>query len=56
MFYSKTTYLGIDPTAGDKPMTYVALDQERNMLAIGQGDMEEVLAFVAGRRACPTRD
>jgi len=51
MFYSNTTYLGIDPTAGDKPLTYVALDQERSLLAIGQGDLEEVLAFVAGQRS-----
>lgn len=51
MFFSNTTYLGIDPTAGDKPLTYVALDQERSLLAIGQGDMEEVLAFVAGQRS-----
>ncbi len=51
MFYSNTTYLGIDPTAGDKPLTYVALDQERSLLAIGQGDMDEVLAFVAGQRS-----
>ena len=51
MFYSNTTYLGIDPTAGDKPLTYVALDQECGLLAIGQGDMDEVLAFVAGQRS-----
>lgn len=54
MFYSNTTYLGIDPTAGDKPLTYVALDQARSLLAIGQGDMEEVLAFVAGQRSAFT--
>ncbi len=51
MFYSNTTYLGIDPTAGDRPFTYVALDQELSLLAIGQGDMEDVLAFVAGQRS-----
>jgi hypothetical protein len=51
MFYSNTTYLGIDPTAGDRPLTYVALDQDLGLLAIGQGDMEEVLAFVAGQRS-----
>lgn len=51
MFYSHTTYLGIDPTAGDRPITYVALDQERSLLAIGHGDMEEVLAFVAGQQS-----
>jgi hypothetical protein len=51
MFYSNTTYIGIDPTAGDRPLTYVALDQDLGLLAIGQGDMEEVLAFVAGQRS-----
>lgn len=51
MFYSHTTYLGIDPTAGDRPFTYVALDQDLGLLAIGQGDMDEVLAFVAGQRS-----
>ena len=51
MFYSNTTYLGIDPTAGDRPFTYAALDQDRNLLEIGQGDMDEVLAFVAGQRS-----
>jgi hypothetical protein len=51
MFSSHTTYLGIDPTAGDRPFTYVALDQDRGLLAVSQGDMEEVLAFVAGQRS-----
>jgi hypothetical protein len=51
MFQSNTTYLGIDPTAGDRPITYVALDQDRSLLAIGQGDMEQILAFVAGQRS-----
>src|SRR3990172_12535764 len=51
MFYSRTTYLGIDPTAGERPFTYAALDNELRLLALGKGDMDEVLAFVAGQRA-----
>lgn len=51
MFYIRTTYLGIDPTAGGKPFTYAALDNELRLLALGKGDMDEVLAFVAGQRA-----
>ena len=51
MFYSNTTYIGIDPTAGTRPFTYAALDNERSLLAIGQGDMEEVLAFMAGQHS-----
>jgi predicted RNase H-like nuclease len=51
MFSDHTTFIGIDPTAGERPFTYVALDQDRSLLAVSQGDMEEVLAFVAGQRS-----
>lgn len=51
MFYVNTTYLGIDPTAGVKPFTYVALDHGLQLLALGQGDLGDVLAFVAGQTA-----
>lgn len=51
MFYINTTYLGIDPTAGVRPFTYVALDHGLQLLALGQGDLGDVLAFVAGQTA-----
>jgi hypothetical protein len=51
MFFTNTTYLGIDPTAGARPFTYAALDHELRLLALGRAGMEEVLAFVAGQRA-----
>ena len=51
MFYTNTTYIGIDPTAGVKPFTYAAMDHDLQLLALGQGQMDEVLAFVAGQRA-----
>lgn len=50
MFFTNTTFIGIDPTAGGTPFTYAALDRDRCLLALGQGDMDEVLAFVAGQR------
>ncbi len=50
MFFVSTTFLGIDPTAGKRPFVYAALDEELKLLALGQGEMEEVLAFVAGQR------
>jgi hypothetical protein len=50
MFYTNTTFIGIDPTAGQKPFAYAALDRELDLLALGQGEMDEVLAFVAGQR------
>ena len=51
MFYTHTTFIGIDPTAGGIPFTYAALDHELRLLALGRGDMDEVLAFVAGQPA-----
>ena len=50
MFTAHTTFFGIDPTAGQRPFAYVALDRDLNLLALGQSNMEDVLAFVAGLR------
>lgn len=50
MFFTHTTFLGIDPTAGQLPFVYAALDNDLHLLALGQGNMNEVLAFVAGQR------
>lgn len=50
MFPSNSTYIGIDPTAGQRPFVYAALDDELHLLALGQGSMEDVLAFAAGQR------
>lgn len=51
MFYINTTYIGIDPTAGVRPFTYAALNHDLQLLALGRGDMGDVLAFVAGQTA-----
>jgi len=48
MFTTQTTFVGIDPTAGRRPITYAALDGNLRLLALGAGDMSEVIAFVAG--------
>jgi hypothetical protein len=50
MFSTHTTFIGIDPTAGQRPFRYAALDSGRHLLALGQGGIEDVLAFVAGQR------
>ena len=46
MLFSHTAYIGIDPTAGRSPFTYAALDDERNLLALSEGELEDVLTFV----------
>lgn len=50
MFFNQTTFIGIDPTAGQRPFAFVALDSDLNLLAIGQGQIDEVLAFCGGQR------
>ncbi len=49
MLFSSSTFLGIDPTAGDKPFVYAAMDHDLRLLALGQGSMDDVLAFTAGQ-------
>lgn len=53
MLFTNTTFIGIDPAAGQHPFVYAALDGDLRLLALGQGEMDEVLAFVGGQRqAC----
>ncbi len=49
MFPSRMTLIGIDPTAGQLPFSYAALDQDLRLLALGHGTLDEVLAFAAGQ-------
>jgi len=48
-FFTGATFIGIDPTAGERPFVYAALDQERKLLALGEGSIDDVLAFAAGQ-------
>jgi hypothetical protein len=50
MLFANLTFIGIDPTAGQRPFSYAALDGDLQMLALGQGDLDDILAFVAGQR------
>jgi hypothetical protein len=50
MFFMNSIFIGIDPTAGDKPFIYAALDSDRRLLALGSGSIDDVLAFAAGQK------
>jgi len=50
MLFTRTTFIGIDPTAGGKPFTYAAVDYDLHLLALGSGSMEDMLAFAGGQR------
>jgi hypothetical protein len=49
MFFTNTTFIGIDPTAGQRPFAYVALGHDLRLQALGQGSLDEILAFAAGQ-------
>jgi hypothetical protein len=49
MFFNESSYLGIDPTAGRKPFAYAALDNQLHLTALGRGNLDEVLAFMASQ-------
>lgn len=48
MLYPKGLFVGINPASGRRPMRYAALDSDLRIVALDQGDLEQVLAFVAG--------
>jgi len=49
MFFTGSSFIGIDPTAGRKPFAYAALDNDLHLTALGRGNLDEVLAFTAGQ-------
>jgi hypothetical protein len=51
MLFNQTSFIGIDPTAGKRPMTYAALDHDLRLLALAEGDIEDVSAFVGGQQS-----
>jgi len=51
MLFADAVYVGIDPTAGVRPMHYAALDADLRLLALDKGNMETVLAFIGGLEA-----
>ncbi|MEE9513177.1 MAG: DUF429 domain-containing protein [Anaerolineales bacterium] len=46
MLFTNGIFVGIDPTAGKRPMQYVALDRNLKLVAMDRGELESILAFV----------
>jgi len=51
MLFNRMTFIGIDPTAGKRPNTYIAIDKDLHILALGEGGIEEITAFVGGQES-----
>ncbi len=49
MWLPSVSYIGVLPASG-RPLTYTALDSKLNLLALGQGDLAEILAFCGGQK------
>ncbi len=49
MLFSEAVFVGLEATAGQRPMSYVGLDKNLRLIARDQADMETVLAFIAGQ-------
>jgi len=51
MTFTDSVFVGIDPTSGRKSFTYAALDKDLHLLALADGEMEDVIAFLAGKKS-----
>ena len=49
MLFTDSAFIGIDLTSGHKSFTYAALDKDLNLLALADGEMDDVTAFLAGQ-------
>ena len=48
MFFTQTAYIGIDLT-GRRAFTYAVLNENLELLALADGDLEDVLTFIGGQ-------
>jgi len=51
MLFTESTFIGIDPTAGQKPMAFAAIDRNLKLLAMDEGSIDEITAFVGGQQS-----
>jgi len=49
MLFNDAIYAGVDPSSGRKAFAYAALDGDLNPVALTDGDLDEVLTFLAAQ-------
>ncbi len=49
MLFTDSAFIGISPTSGHKSFAYAALDRDSNLIALGEGEVDDVTAFIAGQ-------
>lgn len=50
MLFNRSLFLGIDPSSGKRAISYAAIDNDLCLVALGCGNLDEVLAFVSGQQ------
>ncbi len=51
MLFNDSAFIGINPASSHKTFTYAALDKDLNLLALADGEMEDVTSFVMGQQS-----
>lgn len=51
MLFTDSVFAGISPSVHQKSFTYAALDKGLNLLALAEGGLDEVVAFLAGQQS-----
>ncbi len=51
MMFSDKIFIGIDPSGGRKPFTFAVLDAAAKPLAMAEGEIDDVMAFIAAHPA-----
>lgn len=51
MIFPDSAFIGITPVSGHKSFTYTALDRDLNLIALADGEIDDVIAFIAGQNS-----
>lgn len=51
MLPTGSVFVGVDPTAAHKAFTFAALDRDLNVVTLTEGELEEVVDFLAAQKA-----
>ena len=49
MLFTDSAFIGISPASGHKSFAYAALDRDLNLIALAEGEVDDVAAFIAGQ-------
>lgn len=51
MLFDQSVFIGIDPTASGRGITFTAVDRELKVITLAEDDLNGVLAYVGGQRS-----